>query len=54
MLKLCIFIHFSEEVEERFGGKLQKTMSGSMYEVVSRVFKHLVQRKITVPGSYRG
>ena len=44
----------SEEIEERFDGKLQKTMSGPMYEVVSRVVKHLVQRKITVPGSYKG
>ncbi|XP_076817468.1 FACT complex subunit SSRP1-like [Clavelina lepadiformis] len=43
-----------EEIEERFDGKLQKTMSGPMYEVVSRVVKHLVQRKITVPGSYKG
>uniref|UniRef100_H2ZR11 FACT complex subunit SSRP1 n=1 Tax=Ciona savignyi TaxID=51511 RepID=H2ZR11_CIOSA len=43
-----------EEVEERFGGKLQKDMSGPMYEVVSRVMKHLVQRKITVPGSFKG
>ncbi|XP_078482951.1 FACT complex subunit SSRP1 [Ciona intestinalis] len=43
-----------DEIEERFGGKLQKDMSGPMYEVVSRVMKHLVQRKITVPGSFKG
>ncbi|XP_076878505.1 FACT complex subunit SSRP1a [Brachyhypopomus gauderio] len=43
-----------EEVERRFEGKLNKTMSGSLYEMVSRVMKALVNRKITVPGNFQG
>ncbi|XP_069089141.1 FACT complex subunit SSRP1 isoform X2 [Pleurodeles waltl] len=43
-----------EEVEKRFEGKLTKNMSGSLYEVVSRVMKALVNRKITVPGNFIG
>lgn len=43
-----------EEVERRFEGKLTKHMSGSLYEMVSRVMKALVNRKITVPGNFKG
>ncbi|XP_062380501.1 FACT complex subunit SSRP1a [Sardina pilchardus] len=43
-----------DEVEKRFEGKLTKHMSGSLYEVVSRVMKALVNRKITVPGNFQG
>uniref|UniRef100_A0AAY4A0Y1 FACT complex subunit SSRP1 n=1 Tax=Denticeps clupeoides TaxID=299321 RepID=A0AAY4A0Y1_9TELE len=43
-----------EEVEKRFEGKLSKNMSGSLYEMVSRVMKALVNRKITVPGNFQG
>ncbi|XP_029430661.1 FACT complex subunit SSRP1 isoform X2 [Rhinatrema bivittatum] len=43
-----------DEVEKRFEGKLTKNMSGSLYEMVSRVMKALVNRKITVPGNFQG
>ncbi|KAM9375598.1 FACT complex subunit SSRP1a isoform 1-T2 [Pholidichthys leucotaenia] len=43
-----------EDVERRFEDKLSKNMSGSLYEVVSRVMKALVNRKITVPGNFKG
>lgn len=43
-----------EDVERRFEGKLSKHMSGSLYEMVSRVMKALVTRKITVPGNFQG
>ncbi|XP_038856016.1 FACT complex subunit SSRP1-like isoform X2 [Salvelinus namaycush] len=43
-----------EEVEKRYGGKLSKNMSGSLYEMVGRVMKALVNRKITVPGNFLG
>lgn len=41
-------------VERKFEGKLSKNMSGSLYEMVSRVMKALVNRKITVPGNFQG
>ncbi|XP_032641822.1 FACT complex subunit SSRP1 isoform X1 [Chelonoidis abingdonii] len=43
-----------DEVEKRFEGRLTKNMSGSLYEMVSRVMKALVNRKITVPGNFQG
>ncbi|XP_061756068.1 FACT complex subunit SSRP1-like isoform X2 [Nerophis ophidion] len=43
-----------DDVERRFEGKLSKDMSGSLYEMVSRVMKALVNRKITVPGNFQG
>ncbi|KAJ8000902.1 hypothetical protein DPEC_G00185210 [Dallia pectoralis] len=43
-----------EEVEKRYEGKLSKNMSGPLYEMVSRVVKALVNRKITVPGNFLG
>ncbi|KAM4636764.1 FACT complex subunit SSRP1 [Discoglossus pictus] len=43
-----------EEVEKRFEGKLKKSMEGCLYELVSRVMKALVNRKITVPGNFQG
>ncbi|XP_032383077.1 FACT complex subunit SSRP1a isoform X1 [Etheostoma spectabile] len=52
---LSLTLNMSEEdVERRFEGKLSKNMSGSLYEMVSRVMKALVNRKITVPGNFQG
>ncbi|XP_062282000.1 FACT complex subunit SSRP1a isoform X2 [Scomber scombrus] len=53
--ELSLTLNMSEEdVERRFEGKLSKNMSGSLYEMVSRVMKALVNRKITVPGNFQG
>ncbi|XP_052800705.1 FACT complex subunit SSRP1-like isoform X2 [Mya arenaria] len=43
-----------DELEERYEGKLQKEMTGLEYEIVSKVFKAVTTRKITVPGSFIG
>ena len=42
-----------QELEERYGGKLTKQMSGSLYEVFSKVMRALVGKKITVPGPFK-
>ncbi|XP_068596447.1 LOW QUALITY PROTEIN: FACT complex subunit SSRP1a [Brachionichthys hirsutus] len=53
--ELNLTLNMSEDdVERRFEGKLSKNMSGSLYEMVSRVMKALVNRKITVPGNFQG
>lgn len=44
--------NFSEDLQEKYENKLQKEMSGAEYEVISRVFKAVTNRKITVPGSF--
>lgn len=43
-----------EDIREKFEDKIQKNMSGPTFEVISRVMKAVVQRKITVPGNFTG
>ncbi|XP_013787241.2 FACT complex subunit Ssrp1-like [Limulus polyphemus] len=43
-----------EEIKEKYEDKLQKEMGGPTFEVISRIMKALVQRKITVPGNFCG
>ena len=43
-----------EEIAEKYENKIQKEMSGLEYEVVSRIMKTFVNRKITVPGVFLG
>lgn len=43
-----------EELQEKYEGKLTKEMSGSTYEVMGKVMKAIVNRKITVPGGFVG
>uniref|UniRef100_A0A671NHH6 FACT complex subunit SSRP1 n=1 Tax=Sinocyclocheilus anshuiensis TaxID=1608454 RepID=A0A671NHH6_9TELE len=53
--ELSLALNMSEdEVQKRYEGKLSKNMSGPLYEIVSRVMKALVNRKITVPGNFKG
>uniref|UniRef100_V5IJS3 FACT complex subunit SSRP1 n=1 Tax=Ixodes ricinus TaxID=34613 RepID=V5IJS3_IXORI len=43
-----------EDIRDKFEDKIQKNMSGPTFEVISRVMKAVVQRKITVPGNFTG
>ena len=43
-----------EDIEAKYEGKLTKEMSGPEYEIISRIMKTLVNRKITVPGTFIG
>lgn len=43
-----------EDIKEKYDDKLQKEMSGRTFEVITHIMKVLVQRKITVPGSFKG
>ena len=42
-----------EELQERYGGKLTRNMSGALYEVFSKIMRALVGKKITVPGPFK-
>lgn len=44
----------SEEVQEKYEGKLSKEITGPTYEVMGKVMKAIVNRKITVPGGFVG
>ena len=41
-------------LKEKYAGKLEKEISGPEYEIISKIMKALVNRKITVPGSFIG
>lgn len=43
-----------EELREKYEGKLTKEMTGATYEVLGKVMKAIVNRKITVPGGFVG
>jgi structure-specific recognition protein 1 len=43
-----------EELKEKYEGKLEKEMKGPTFQLVSKVMKALVNRKITVPGAFMG
>ncbi|XP_066138574.1 FACT complex subunit Ssrp1 [Euwallacea fornicatus] len=46
---------FSEqELKEKYEGKLEKEMSGPTYEVLGKIMKHIVARKLTGPGGFIG
>lgn len=43
-----------EELKEKYEGKLEKNINGPTYEVMAKIMKVIVNRKITVPGTFRG
>ncbi|XP_023727049.2 FACT complex subunit Ssrp1-like, partial [Cryptotermes secundus] len=43
-----------EELQEKYEGKLSKEITGPTYEVMGKVMKAIVNRKITVPGGFVG
>jgi len=43
-----------EELKEKYDGELEKEMQGPTFQLLSKMMKVLVKRKITVPGSFIG
>lgn len=42
-----------EELQEKYEGKVAQEMSGPIYEIVSRLMKAVIGRRITVPGTFK-
>ncbi|XP_031557344.1 FACT complex subunit SSRP1-like isoform X2 [Actinia tenebrosa] len=42
-----------EEIKEKYEDKITQEMSGPVYEIISRLMKAVVGKKITVPGSFK-
>lgn len=38
---------------EKYGDKLKQEMNGPMYEVFARIMRVMINKKITVPGSFK-
>ncbi|ALC42119.1 Ssrp [Drosophila busckii] len=50
-----IELPFSEsELRDKYDGKLEKELSGPVYEVMGKIMKVLIGRKITGPGNFIG
>lgn len=43
-----------EELKEKYEGKLEKEISGPTYEVLGKVMKVIINRKLTGPGNFVG
>ncbi|VDD86515.1 unnamed protein product [Enterobius vermicularis] len=43
-----------QQLKEQYKGKLEKRLSGTVFEVVSKIFRVIVDMKITVPGTFIG
>lgn len=53
---LCVLLQFcSEEIKERYGEstKISREMSGSFYEIFSRVMKVFIGKRVTIPESFK-
>lgn len=43
-----------EELKDKYEDKLTKELSGPVYEVLGKIMKVLVNRKLTGPGTFMG
>ncbi|KAK7083251.1 FACT complex subunit ssrp1 [Halocaridina rubra] len=43
-----------EEIREKYEGRLEKEISGPQFEIISRMFKGMCNRKIVTPGNFTG
>ncbi|XP_076062638.1 structure specific recognition protein [Oratosquilla oratoria] len=43
-----------EEIQEKYEGRMEKEITGPQYEVISKIFKGLANRKVVTPGSFIG
>lgn len=43
-----------EELKTKYENKLTKELSGPVYEVLGKIMKTLINRKLTGPGSFIG
>ncbi|XP_064111403.1 FACT complex subunit Ssrp1-like [Macrobrachium nipponense] len=43
-----------EELQEKYEGRLEKEISGPQFEIISKIFKGMCNRKIVTPGNFMG
>lgn len=44
----------SEELKEKYEGKLTKELTGPTFEVLGKVMRAIINRKVTTPGGFIG
>jgi structure-specific recognition protein 1 len=47
-------LFFREQLQEQYRGRIERELSGQVYVIVSKIFRVLIDQKITVPGSFVG
>lgn len=45
---------FREELKEKYEGKISKELSGPTYEVLAKIMKVIINRRVTGPGDFLG
>jgi len=53
-IDVVYLVRCSEDLASKYDNKLTREMSGPEYEIISRIMKTLVNKKITIPGSFVG
>ena len=53
LMAFPLLILFREELQEKYEGKITQEMTGPIYEIVSRLMKAVIGRRITVPGTFK-
>lgn len=48
------YLFYRKELKEKYEDKLTKELSGPTYEVLGKVMKVIINRKLTGPGSFQG
>jgi len=48
-----ISLNLLPAIEQKYGNKLQPTMSGASFKLVKRIFKVLTEKKVTLPGNFK-
>lgn len=54
MYNMYNILTYREELKEKYEGKLEKEVTGPTYEVLGKVMKIIINRKITGPGAFIG
>lgn len=45
---------FREELKEKYEDKISKELSGPTYEVLAKIMKVIINRRVTGPGDFLG
>lgn len=49
-----MYYDFRKELQDKYEGKITKELSGPTYEVLGKIMKVIINRKLTGPGNFVG
>lgn len=51
---ILLLFYFRDELKEKYEGKISKELSGPTYEVLAKIMKVIINRRVTGPGDFLG